>query len=92
MDEKASTTADTLELLLLDQIPIRAALEELSLWVSRRGSVSIHENVMAALASLVINAEAISPWIAHPAGGRHHAANGVTAGGRLNLRNLRPCL
>lgn len=43
MDEKASTTADTLELLHLNQIAIRAALEEISLWVSHRGSVNINE-------------------------------------------------
>lgn len=63
MDEKASVTADTLELLLLNQIAIRAALEELSLWVSHRGSVHIHENVMVALASLDTHAEAISSGI-----------------------------
>ncbi|RRV24618.1 hypothetical protein EGJ22_00855 [Pseudomonas sp. p99-361] len=60
MDDQAATTADTLELLHLNQIAIRAALEELSLWVSHRGSVHIHENVMAALGALDIHAEAIS--------------------------------
>lgn len=60
MDDQASTTADTLELLYLNQVAIRAALEELSLWVSHRGSVHTHENVMAALATLDIHAEAIS--------------------------------
>lgn len=59
MDEHATTTADTLELLLLNQVAIRAAVEELSLWIRRRGSVNIHENVMAALATLDIHAEAI---------------------------------
>lgn len=63
MDEQASTTADTLELLLLNQVAIRAALEELSLWVSQRGSVHIHENVMAALVILDTHAEAISAGI-----------------------------
>ena len=63
MDDQASTTADTLELLYLNQIAIRAALKELSLWVSQRGSIRIHENVMAALASLDIHAEAISSGI-----------------------------
>ncbi len=37
MDDQASTTADTLELLHLNQVAIRAALEELSLRVSHRG-------------------------------------------------------
>ena len=59
MDDQASITADTLELLHLNQIAIRAALEELSLWVGHRGSVQIHENVMAALATLDTHAEAI---------------------------------
>ncbi|MBF8702515.1 hypothetical protein [Pseudomonas putida] len=58
MDDKPSITADTLELMLLNQIAMRAALEELSLWVSHRGSVHIHENGMAA--SLDTHAEAIS--------------------------------
>ncbi|AHD15232.1 hypothetical protein C163_16280 [Pseudomonas sp. FGI182] len=61
MDEKAAAiTADTLELLLLNQTAIRAALEELSLWVSQRGSTHIHDNVMAALMTLDTNTEAIS--------------------------------
>ncbi|MEG0324787.1 MAG: hypothetical protein RR619_12380 [Raoultibacter sp.] len=65
MDKKAATTADTLELLFLNQIAIRAALEELSLWVSHRGSVVTHDNVMAALVTLDTNAEAISSGIEH---------------------------
>jgi len=60
MDEKAAIAADALELLLLNQTAIRAALEELSLWVSQRGSIHIHDNVMAALMTLDTNAEAIS--------------------------------
>ena len=63
MDEKASITADTLELLLLNQTAIRAALEELSLWVSQRGSIHIHDNVMAALVTLDTHTEAISRGI-----------------------------
>lgn len=63
MDEKAAITADTMELLLLNQTAIRAALEELSLWVSQRGSTHIHENVMMALTALDTHAEAISMGI-----------------------------
>lgn len=59
MDDQASITAETLELLLLNQIALRAALEELSLWVSHRGSTDIHQNVMSALATLDIHADAI---------------------------------
>jgi len=60
MDDRVSTTADILELLQLNQIAIRAALEELSLWVSHRCSVHVHENIMSALATLDSHAEAIS--------------------------------
>ena len=63
MDDQASTTADTLELLHLNQVAIRAALEEISLWVSQRGSVHIHQNVLGALATLDTHAEAISAGI-----------------------------
>ncbi|BBH44759.1 hypothetical protein [Pseudomonas sp. KU43P] len=63
MDEKAEITADTLELLLLNQTAIRAALEELSLWVSQRGSIHIHDNVMVALMTLDTHSEAISVGI-----------------------------
>lgn len=59
MDEKAAITADTMELLILNQAAIRVALEELSLWVSQRGSIHIHDNVMAALTTLDTHAEAI---------------------------------
>ena len=52
MEDKAAITADTLELLLLNQTATRAALEELSLWVSQRGSTHIHDNVMEALKTL----------------------------------------
>lgn len=63
MHDQTLTTADTLELLHLNQVAIRTALEELSLWVSHRGSVHIHENVMAGLATLDVHAEAISSGV-----------------------------
>ncbi|MCE0864701.1 hypothetical protein LU674_020545 [Pseudomonas alloputida] len=63
MDEKAAIAADTMELLLMNQTAIRAALEELSLWVSQRGSIHIHDNVMMALTALDLHAEAISVGI-----------------------------
>ncbi len=53
-------TADTLELLLLNQSAIRAALEWLSLWVSPCGSIHIQDKVMAALMTLDNRTEAIS--------------------------------
>ncbi|MDO7900607.1 hypothetical protein Q6A47_01380 [Pseudomonas sp. K13] len=64
MEEKAALTADTLELLHLNQIAIRAAIEELSLWISERGSVQTHDNVMGALRALDVNADAIWTSIA----------------------------
>lgn len=63
--DKAGTTADTLELLHLNQIAIRAAIEELSTWVRQRGSVNVHDNVMGALQTLDTNAGAITDAIEH---------------------------
>jgi hypothetical protein len=63
MDDKAAVTADTLELLMINQTAIRAALEELSLWVGQRGSTHIHDNVLGALQTLDTNAEAIGSAI-----------------------------
>ncbi|HDS1061054.1 hypothetical protein [Pseudomonas putida] len=65
MDEnKAAVAADTLELLMMNQTAIRASLEELSLWVSQRGSIQIHDNVLTALQTLDTNAHSISQGIA----------------------------
>lgn len=62
-DNKAAVAADTLELLMMNQIAIRAALEELSLWVSQRGSTPVHEVVMGALQTLDTNADAVASSI-----------------------------
>nr|WP_314494463.1 hypothetical protein [uncultured Pseudomonas sp.] len=59
MSENTTITADTLELLLLNQISMRAAIEELSVWVSHRGSANVHENVMTTLETMDRNNEAI---------------------------------
>ncbi|MQG91328.1 hypothetical protein [Pseudomonas sp. MN1F] len=56
-------TADALELLHLNQIAIRAAIEEVSLWISQRGSTHIHDNVLTVLATLDTNAEGIAKGI-----------------------------
>ncbi|EKT4479197.1 hypothetical protein QEL91_004940 [Pseudomonas putida] len=64
MDDKAAVAADTLELLVMNQTAIRAALEELSLWVSQRGSTHIHSNALAALQTLDTNAQSIYQGIA----------------------------
>lgn len=57
--DKDSTTADALELLLLSQTALRAGIEELSRWVSDRGSVETHESVMVALTVMDQNSESI---------------------------------
>ncbi|MFG0352920.1 hypothetical protein ACF8LD_17975 [Pseudomonas sp. zbq_5] len=62
MDDKA-LTADTLELLLLNQQALRAGLEELSLWISQRGSTNVHENMLSILHTLDANADAIASGI-----------------------------
>jgi hypothetical protein len=59
----SQATADTLELLHLNQIAIRAAVEEVSLWIKQRGSTNVHDNVLSALAVLDTNAEAIAKGI-----------------------------
>lgn len=61
--DKTNTTADALELLHLNQIAIRAAIEEVSTWIRQRGSTNVHDNVMGALQTLDLNAEAIGSAI-----------------------------
>lgn len=63
-DDKAAVAADTLELLLINQTTIRAALEELSLRISQRGSTHIHDIVLSALQTLDTNAQSIGQGIA----------------------------
>jgi len=59
----ASTTANILELLLINQNAIAAGLEEVALWIKERGSLETHENVIGALATLDLNASAIQQGI-----------------------------
>ncbi|UVL63259.1 hypothetical protein LOY54_08320 [Pseudomonas sp. B21-032] len=63
MDDRTSITADTLELLALNQQALRAGLEELSLWIKQRGSTNVHDNVLSILHTLDTNAEAIASGI-----------------------------
>lgn len=65
MDDKATATADALELLMMNQTALRAAIEELSTWVRQRGSLNVHDNAMVALQTLDINADAITTAIEH---------------------------
>ncbi|MFJ4353680.1 hypothetical protein ACIPZ5_22645 [Pseudomonas sp. NPDC089428] len=63
MDDRIPITADTLELLHLNQIAIRAGLEELSLWIAQRGSTNVHDNMLSILQTLDTNAQAIATGI-----------------------------
>ncbi|WJD71057.1 hypothetical protein QQ994_04060 [Pseudomonas asiatica] len=63
MDDKPATTADALELLYMNQIALRAAIEEVSTWIRQRGSVNAHENTMTCLQALDANAGAIASAI-----------------------------
>lgn len=60
MNDKAAATADALELLLMNQTALRAAIEELSTWIRQRGSENVHDNAMVALLTLDVNAHAIT--------------------------------
>lgn len=63
MDDLNEVTADALELLMLNQNALGAAVEEISLWVRSRGEPGVHANVMGALRTLDQNAESITSAI-----------------------------
>ncbi|ENB9666907.1 hypothetical protein ABJB81_005313 [Pseudomonas putida] len=63
MEDKVASTADALELLIMNQTALRAAIEEVSTWIRQRGSVDTHDNVMVALQALDTNAGAINSAI-----------------------------
>lgn len=63
MDDRTAITADALELLLLNQYALRAGLEELSLWISQRGSTKVHDNMLSILQTLDTNADGIASGI-----------------------------
>ena len=56
-------TADVLTLLLHNQHALRAAIEEVALWVRLTGSPEAHENAITALETLDTNASAITTGI-----------------------------
>lgn len=63
MDDQAAATADAVELLHMNQTALRAAIEEVSTWISQRGSVNAHESTMMCLQALDANAGAIASAI-----------------------------
>ncbi|AOS38492.1 hypothetical protein [Pseudomonas brassicacearum] len=59
MPDHNEALASALELLLINQNAIGAAVEELSNWVADRGSLDVADNVTTALATLDLNADGI---------------------------------
>lgn len=60
MPDHNEAVANALELLMINQNGIGAAIEELSKWVAERGSTDVAENVATALQTLDLNAEGIA--------------------------------
>jgi hypothetical protein len=60
MSDKNEAIANALELLMIGQNGLGAAIEELGKWVAERGSVDVAENVLGALQVLDSNAEGIA--------------------------------
>ena len=56
-------TADVLTLLLHNQHALSAAIEEVALWARSTGSSVTHDNVIAALNTIDMNASAITAGI-----------------------------
>ncbi len=63
MEDLDAAIADALEALQMNQTALRAAVEEVSTWIRQRGSVSIHDNVMATLEALDLQASSIASAI-----------------------------
>lgn len=59
MPDHNEALASALELLLINQNAIGAAVEELSNWVADRGSLDVADNVTTALATLDLSADGI---------------------------------
>ncbi|WP_457265814.1 hypothetical protein [Pseudomonas sp. P5_C3] len=63
MTDKNEAIANALELLLINQDGIVAAIEELAKWIAERGSTDIADNAVTALQALDLNAEGITSAI-----------------------------
>jgi len=63
MDNLNEVTADALELLMLNQNALGAAIEELSLWVRDKGGIDTYRNVLGALETLDTSNEGIASTI-----------------------------
>jgi hypothetical protein len=63
MTVKNEAVANALELLMINQNGIGAAIEELAKWIAERGSTDIADNAVTALQVLDLNAEGITSAI-----------------------------
>jgi hypothetical protein len=63
MSDRDEAVANAIELLMMNQNGIGAAIEELAKWVSDRGSVDVADSAVTALQSLDLNAEGIASAI-----------------------------
>ncbi len=63
MSDHNESIANALELLLINQNGIGAAIEELAKWVAERGSTDTAFNALGALETLDTNAEGIASAI-----------------------------
>jgi len=60
MTDHNEAMASALELLLINQNGIGAAIEELAKWIAERGSTEIADNAVTALQVLDLNAEGVA--------------------------------
>lgn len=63
MTDNNEAVANALELLMINQNGIGAAVEELAKWVAERGSTEVAHNAVTALQVLDLNAEGIASAI-----------------------------
>ena len=63
MEDRDAAIANALEALHMDQTALRAAIEEVALWLRARGSENTFQNAMVALQALDTNADAIASAI-----------------------------
>ncbi len=63
MSDQNEAIANALELLVISQNGIGAAIEELAKWVAERGSVDVADNAVTALQVLESNSEGIASAI-----------------------------
>jgi len=59
MDDRSAATADALEL-RMNQTALRAAIDEVSTWIRKRGSVNIHDNAMTVFQAPYASADALT--------------------------------